>query len=129
VELHRNVFLQKFTANRFTSRDTSLEVGNQTFHNTIGRVTSVSGESVNPVFALGAGYRYTFAQFGSFTPFAEVLVGGSTEGALATEVAGIGFSVSEPLNVDLSLRTDQLLSRNASPLSSFSMNIGLSFSW
>ncbi|MDP4219817.1 MAG: hypothetical protein Q8916_11095 [Bacteroidota bacterium] len=129
VELHRNVFLKNYTTNRFTSRDTSLEVGSQTYHNTIGRVTSVSGESVDPVFALGAGYRYAFAQLGSFTPFAEVVVGGSTVGALASEVAGIGYSASAPINIDLSMRTDQLFSRSSSPLASFSMNIGLNYAW
>ncbi len=128
-ELRRNVFIQNYTAKKVSFHDTSLIIGNQTYHNTIGELSQVPVESANNIFSLGAGYRFAFMESGIFTPFAEVILGGSTEGALTSELAGIGYSFNSPFLLELALRSDQLFSRSASPQSAFNLNASLSFSW
>jgi len=128
-EVRRNVFIQKYTANKVTLHDTVLTVGGQTYHNTIGEFLQVPGQLTNPLFSLGAGYRYAFTEFGSFIPYAEVLLGASSQGGITSEAAGIGYSFSSPFALEFFLRTDQLFSRNSSPQAAFNINASLSFTW
>ena len=128
-EVRRNVFIQKYTANKLTLRDTVLTVGGQTYHNTIGEFSQVPRELTNPLFSLGAGYRYAFTEFGSFIPFAEVLLGASSQGGITSGAAGIGYSFSSPFSLELFLRTDQLFSRNSSPQTAFNISGSVIFTW
>jgi hypothetical protein len=128
-ELRKNTFIQKYTANKLSFHDTTLTVGGQTFHNTIGSLYPVPVEAANDVFSLGAGYRLAFIESGIFIPFAEVIFSASTQGGLTSEMAGIGYSFNSPFSVELALRSDQLYSRSSSPQGVFNLNASVSFAW
>ncbi|MFI5264119.1 MAG: hypothetical protein ACHQM6_06360 [Candidatus Kapaibacterium sp.] len=129
VELRRNSFIQKADAKKISFHDTVLTVGNQSYHSTIGELSSFPVESANDVFSIGAGYRFTFMESGSFLPFAEIILGAATQGGLTSELAGVRYSLDFPFSFELALRSDQFFSRGAPALTAFSLNAALNFSW
>ncbi|GEM_PF-4637583 len=128
-ELRRNAFIVNRTGLVSSIVDTTTSLDGQTLHNAIGTVSPATTLSTSSVLSLDFGYRFDFSAERAFSPFVEVLMGGSVSRVLSSESIGVRYAVSSPLLFDLAARSDQLYAPRQSPERAFAVEAGLGFAW
>lgn len=129
LELRRNVFMMSSTDVASTVHDSSVSLDDQTYREALGASNSTVIHSNTSVVSLDFGYRYELMPQSIVSPFAEVLVGGSTSGALTSEIAGVQYKISSALLLNLAARGDQLYRSRATPERAFAFEAGVGFAW
>lgn len=110
-------------------RDTVLNVGGQTFRSTIGGPSASSAVQTVQLGSLDIGYRFLLFPESKFSPVAEVLVGASSIGGVASEAAGMEYSINPSLQFNLTAREIQLYATHSSPLNSSAIESSVAFAW
>lgn len=129
VSARRNAFFVQHSALSTAFRDSAGSLDGHMYQVTFGAISTNATSTVNSVSSLNAGYRFESSPDGRLSPFAEVLLGGSAQGMLASESAGIEYQFFSPFLLDLSARMDQLIAPKSAPEKAFGLDLTMAYRW
>jgi hypothetical protein len=129
VSARRNAFFVQHSALSTAFRDSAASLDGHSYQVTFGAISTNATATVNSFSSLNAGYRFESGPDERFSPFAEVLFGGSTQGMLASESAGIEYQFFSPFLLDVSARMDQLIAPKSAPEQAFGLDFTIGYRW
>lgn len=129
VAARQSPFVVQRSGQGMAYRDSAASLDGHTYQVTFGAITTNATATENSVSSLNAGYRFETSPDERFSPFAEVLFGGSARGMLASESAGVGYRLFGPLLFDVSVRADQLIAPKSAPQKALGFEMGLGYEW
>ena len=129
MELRRSSFAVSHTQRSTVFHDSAISLDGNTYLNSFGSTSNVMSTDANIVGSLEAGFRFELLASSDWSPFGELLLGGSTSGVVTSGLLGLRYTTRMPFSFDMGARADQLIAPKASPVRALELEFGFSYRW